>query len=91
MQFRDYAAAIGQAFQAEEGHLEAPPDTEVWVFAFKGDVVLDIPGQPSLTFDNLTVVLDALTGDVLRAEAFYGDYESPLRAPVWLQPPTPTP
>ena len=91
VQFRDYAAAIGQAYQAEEGHLEAPPGREVWVFAFKGDVMLDIPGQPSVAYDNLTVVLDALTGDVLRAEAFYGDFESPLRAPVWLRVSTPTP
>ena len=89
--FRDYAAAIGQAFAAEEGHMEAPPDLEVWVFAFKGDVVLDVPGQPSVAYDNLTVVLDALTGNVLRAEAFYGDFESPLRAPVWLRVSTPTP
>ena len=91
VQFRDYAAAIGQAYQAEEGHLEAPPGREVWVFAFKGDVMLDIPGQPSVAYDNLTVVLDALTGDVLRAEAFYGDFDSPLRAPVWLRVSTPTP
>ena len=91
VKFRDYAAAIGQAFAAEEGHMEASPDQEVWVFAFKGVVTLDVPGQPSVTYDNLTVVLDALTGDVLRAEAFYGDFESPLRAPVWLHLPTPTP
>ena len=89
--FRDYATAIGQAFQAEEGHLEAPPELEVWVFGFRGDVRLDLPDEPSVYFDNLTVVLDALTGHVLRAEAFYGDFESPLRAPVWLRLPTPTP
>ncbi|MBM3956524.1 MAG: hypothetical protein FJ313_00550 [Gemmatimonadetes bacterium] len=90
--FRDYAAAIGQAFQAEEGHLELEPQREVWVFAFSGDLLLDLPdGQLPVHFDNLTVVMDALTGDVVRAEAFYGDFESPLRAPVWLRPPTPTP
>ena len=90
--FLQYATAIGQAFHAEEGHLEVPTDREVWVFGFTGDVRLDLPdGQPVVYYDNLTVVLDALTGDVLRAEAFYGDFESPLRAPVWLLIPTPSP
>jgi len=91
IRFGEYAAAIGQSFQAEEGLLEAPSETEVWVFAFKGDVELDVADQPAVRFDNLTVVLDALTGNVLRAETFYGDFESPLRAPVWLRAPTPVP
>jgi len=89
--FGDYATAMGLAYQAEQGHLEAAPELEVWVFGFRGDVRLDLPDEPSVFFDNLTVVLDALTGDVLRAEAFYGDFESPLRAPAWLRLPTPTP
>ena len=89
--FMDYATAIGQAFQAEQGHLEAPPELEVWVFGFRGNVRLDLPDEPSVFFDNLTVVLDALSGDVVRAEAFYGDFESPLRAPVWLRLPSPAP
>jgi hypothetical protein len=42
-------------------------------------------------YDNLTVVLDAITGEIYRVEAFYGEYESEARAPVWLRPPTPTP
>ena len=89
--FGDYATAIGQRFQAEQGNMEVPVDREVWVFAFKGNVRLELPDQPSVFYDNLTIVLDALTGGVLRAEAFYGDFESPLRAPVWLRIPTPSP
>lgn len=88
--FRDYASAIGEAFQADEGNLEIPPQREVWVFGFKGEIVLDVSDGTSVPYDNLTVVLDALSGDVIRAEAFYGDFESPLRAPVWLSVPTPT-
>jgi len=61
------------------------------VVAFAGDVELELSNGESVVYDNLTVILDALTAQVCRVEAFYGDYESEVRAPVWLRPPTPTP
>ena len=89
--FGDYATAIGEADRAERGLLETPSETEVWIFAFAGDVQLELSNGERVDYDNLTVVLDALTGQIYRVEAFFGEYESEARAPVWLRPPTPTP
>ncbi len=89
--FIEYARAIGEADRAERGLLEISPDTEVWAFAFAGDVQLKLETGESVDYDNLTIVLNAITGKVYRTEAFYGEYESEARAPVWLRPPTPTP
>lgn len=91
VQFGEFAAAIGESYRAERGLLETPPETEVWAFAFAGDVELQLDNGEYVKYDNLTVVLDALTAKVYRVEAFYGEYESEARAPVWLRPPTPTP
>ena len=91
IQFVEYAEAIGEANRAERGLLKVPTDTEVWAFAYAGDVTLELDTGDRVDYDNLTVVLDALTGKIYRVEAFYGDYESEARAPVWLRPPTPTP
>lgn len=91
IQFGEYAQAIGELDRAQRGLLETPSDTEIWAFAFAGDVELEIDTGERVEYDNLTVVLDAITGKIYRAEAFYGEYESEARAPVWLRPPTPTP
>jgi len=69
--------------------LETPSETEIWAIAFAGDVQLELDNGERVEYDNLTVVLDALTGKIYRAEAFYGEYESEARAPAWLRPPTP--
>jgi len=90
LQFVEYAQAIGEAGRAERGLLEAPADTEIWAVAFAGDVELELDSGERVAYDNLTVVLDALTGKIFRVEAFYGEYESEARAPAWLRPPTPT-
>ena len=91
IQFGAFADAIGETYRADRGLLAAPSDTEVWAFAFSGDVEFQLIGGETVKYDNLTVVLDALTGQVYRVEAFYGEYESEARAPAWLRPPTPTP
>ena len=91
IQFGEYAQAIGEFDRAERGLLETPLDTEIWAVGFAGDVELKLDSGEVVKYDNLTVVLDALTGKVYRVEAFYGDYESEARAPAWLNAPTPTP
>jgi len=83
--------AIGELERAERGLLETPTDTEIWAVAFAGDVELELDNGEVVKYDNLTVVLDALTGKIFRVEAFYGEYESEARAPVWLRPSTATP
>lgn len=91
IQFGEYAEAIGELDRAERGLLETPSETEIWAFGFPGDVALELDNGERVEYDNLTIVVDALTGKIYRVEAFYGEYESGARAPVWLRPPTPTP
>ena len=91
IQFGEFADAIGESYRADKGLLSASPDTEVWAVAFAGEVELILVGGELVKYDNLTVILDAITGEIYRVEAFYGEYESEARAPVWLRPPTPTP
>jgi hypothetical protein len=83
----EYAQAVGEAYRAQQGFLEAPSDTEVWAVAFAGTVQAELSTGDTVEFNNITVVVDALSGQIYRVEAFYGDYESPARAPVWLRPP----
>ena len=45
--------------------------------------------QDPLSFDNLTVVLDAVSGSRLQMETFYEDYETGLRIPNWFDPAAP--
>ena len=90
IRFGEYAVATGERNRADLGLLETPSETEIWAFAFAGDVRLELDNGEKVDYDNLTVVVDALTGNIYRVEAFYGDYESEARAPVWLRPPEPT-
>jgi hypothetical protein len=91
IQFSEYADAIGESYRADKGLLSASPDTEVWAIAFAGDVELMLITGEMVKYNNLTVVLDAITAEIYRVEAFYGEYETEARAAVWLRPPTPTP
>jgi hypothetical protein len=90
LQFVEYAQAIGEANRADKGLLETPSETEIWAIAFSGDVELQLDNGEKVEYDNLTVIVDDLTGKIYRVEAFYGEYESEARAPAWLRPPTPT-
>ena len=51
------------------------PDTKVWVVAFRGPVKLTLPSSGGKTSDNITLALDARTGEIIRAYA-YPDGES---------------
>jgi hypothetical protein len=89
--FGEYAQAIGELNRADRGLLETSSETEIWAIAFAGDVQLELSNGERVDYDNLTVLVDALTGQIFRVEAFYGEYESEARAPIWLRPPTPEP
>ena len=62
--FGEFAEAIGQKDRAERGLLETATETEVWAVAFAGDVELGLSNGESVVYDNLTVILDALTAQV---------------------------
>jgi len=63
------------------------PDTPVFVLAIKGNVEwrgggLPQPGQEiAENYDNITVVLNARTGDIIWVGAYYPDYPMPVPVP----------
>lgn len=46
------------------------PNQEVWVVAFRGKVKLTLPGSSGETYDNITLALDARTGEVIGTDAY---------------------
>jgi hypothetical protein len=48
---------------------EMQTDRAVWVLKIKGEVVLNLPGAVGDRYDNLTVVIDARTGELVEITA----------------------
>ena len=46
------------------------PDRKVWVVAFRGKVKLTLPSSGGETYDNITLALDARTGEVIGVDAY---------------------
>ncbi len=46
------------------------PDRKVWVIAFRGKVKLTLPSSGGATYDNITLALDARTGEVIGVDAY---------------------
>ena len=46
------------------------PDRKVWVVAFRGKVKLAMPGSSGETYDNITLALDARTGELIGTDAY---------------------
>ena len=46
------------------------PDRKVWVVAFRGQVKLAMPGSSGETYDNITLALDARTGELIGTDAY---------------------
>ena len=46
------------------------PDRKVWVVAFRGKVKLTLPSSGGKTYDNITLALDARTGEVIGTNAY---------------------
>lgn len=54
-------------------------DKEVWVVAFDGNVELTLPGVGGETFDNITIAMDAQTGEIIGVDAYPADMTVPYR------------
>jgi hypothetical protein len=55
----------------------------------RGEIQTQFLDQDPLTFDNFTVVLDAVSGSTHQMETFYEDYETGLRIPNSFDPAAP--
>ena len=55
----------------------------------RGDVKATLLGDEILTFDNLTIVLDAISGERLHVETFFEDFESDVKIPIFYDPTEP--
>ena len=55
------------------------PDRKVWVVAFRGKVKLAMPGSSGGTYDNITLALDARTGELIGTDAYPAGYAIPYQ------------
>ena len=55
------------------------PDRKVWVVAFRGQVKLAMPGSSGETYDNITLALDARTGELIGTDAYPAGYTMPYQ------------
>ena len=54
------------------------PDKPVWVVTFQGHVQLTLPSSGGKTFDNITLALDARTGEVIGTNAYVDGDPNPF-------------
>ena len=54
------------------------PDRFVWVVTFQGHVQLTLPSSGGKTFDNITLALDARTGEVIGTNAYVDGDPNPF-------------
>ena len=54
-------------------------DKEVWVVAFQGTVNMTLPGSGGKTYDNITLALDAETGEIIGVNAYVEGQTLPYR------------
>ena len=55
----------------------------------RGDVSAPLLEDEVLSFDNLTVVFDAVSGERLHVETFFEDFESNVKIPIFYDPDAP--
>ena len=55
------------------------PDQEVWVVAFRGKVKLTLPSSGGKVYDNITLALDATTGEVIGTNAYVAGQTIPYK------------
>ncbi len=84
--FGEYSELAGERTKAFFGTPDYSPSAVVWVVSMRGDVTAPLLEGEVLNFDNLTVVLDAVSGDRLHVETSYEDFESAVRIPISYDP-----
>ena len=58
----------------------------MWVVSMRGDVTAPLLEGEVINFDNLTIVLDAISGERLHVEAFFEAFESDVKIPISYDP-----
>lgn len=87
MNLSDWNKLVNAELGMDADKFGLTPDTPVFVLAIKGNVEwrgvgLPQPGQEiAENYDNITVVLNARTGDLIWVGAYYPDYPMPIPIP----------
>ncbi|MCH8102879.1 MAG: hypothetical protein IIB28_06980, partial [Chloroflexi bacterium] len=84
--FGQYAELAGESTKSIFGTPDYSPSAVVWVVSMRGNVTGPLLGAEVINFDNLTIVLDAVSGERLHIETFFEDFESNLKIPISYDP-----
>ncbi len=78
----EYADLTGFTLGSDAAKVGLSPDLEVWVVTLTGRVEWSGPGRPGAqsreVFDNITVEIDARTGEIKGTAAYRAGYTPPL-------------
>ena len=64
---------------ADAGNVGWHPDKEIWVITFEGTVKMTLPSSGGETYDNITIALDAQTGEIIGTDAYPNGYTPPYK------------
>ena len=64
---------------ADSSDVGLNPDKKIWVVAFRGHVQLSLPGGDGKFYDNITLALDAETGEIVGVNAYPEGHTPPYR------------
>jgi hypothetical protein len=87
--FGEYSTLAGDRSTAFAGTPDVAPSAVTWVVSMRGNWGAPLIDDTTLEFDNLTVVIDAVSGATLQAATFFEEFESDVRIPIFYSPDDP--
>ena len=87
--FGDYSILAGDRARAFAGTPDVSPTAIAWVISMNGVWSTVLLGDTEVQFDNIVVVLDAITGEPFQIATYFQDFESDVRLPTFFDPTEP--
>ena len=79
--FGEDSTLAGDRARAFAGTREVSPSAITWVISMNGNWSTPLLGDDVVDFDNVVVVLDAISGEPFQVASYFEDFESDVRLP----------
>ncbi|NQW19027.1 MAG: hypothetical protein HQ478_16260 [Chloroflexi bacterium] len=87
--FGEYSTLAGDQARAFAGTPDISPTAVTWVISMNGEWSTPLLGDSVVNFDNIVVVLDAISGEPLQVATYFEQFESDVRLPRLFDPAEP--
>ena len=84
--FGEYSTLAGDRARAFAGTPDVSPTAITWVISMSGEWSTPLLGDTVVEFDNVVVVLDAISGEPFQVATYFEDFESDVRLPAFFDP-----